>query len=138
MHYLFHPLRETLKLWRESKALFSSSTLNYIIFRFKKSRDPYREIDRNMDKVNPKDKEVRKSFQRLRYECKEIRGGTYAAKIALIPDHSIRVILGMIKESGLAEWHPDVLGVPDSFYNQLHKQAFMKCFEATVLNGGYR
>ncbi|KAE9407724.1 hypothetical protein BT96DRAFT_986368 [Gymnopus androsaceus JB14] len=106
--------------------------------KFKKSRDPYREIDQNMDKVNPKDKEVRKSLQQLRYECKEIRGGTYAAKIALIPDHSVHVILGMVKESGLAEWRPDILGVPDSFYNQLHKQAFMKCFEATVLNGGYR
>ena len=132
--------QKRFKLLRTGNIIISFCILleQPLAFRFKDSADPYGQLDRNMSKVNPKDRQVGQRLRQLRHNCDAIRGGTYAGKIALIPDYSIRVILGMVKASGLEEWHPDILGAPDSFYNQLHKQAFMKSFESTVLNGGYR
>ncbi|KAE9386478.1 hypothetical protein BT96DRAFT_1006060 [Gymnopus androsaceus JB14] len=107
--------------------------------KFRNNTDPYSVLDHNMQAINPNDHEIKSKLRKLREDVLACAGGTYASKIASIPEHSIRVILGMVKASGLDQWKPDILsGAPDSLYNQLHQQVFNKTFETTVVNFGYR
>lgn len=92
-----------------------------------------------MKNLNPSDLEVAKNLRALRRATANASGSNYAAKIALVPEQSVKVILGMLKSSGLSKWRPDVLhGASDSLYNQLHQQVFNKTLEATIVNFGYR
>ncbi|KAE9387537.1 hypothetical protein BT96DRAFT_1005010 [Gymnopus androsaceus JB14] len=106
--------------------------------KFTNNPDPYKVLDENMQVINPNDREVQKRLRKLREDVFMSGGSTYGGKIAHIPQHSIRIILGMVKASGLKNWKPDILSGPDTLYNQLHQQVFNKTFEATVVNFGYR
>lgn len=101
--------------------------------------NPYEVLRQKMSSINAKDRALTKKFRQLRADCALAGGGTYASKIAFVPEHSIRVIFGLLKASGLEEWKPDILsGAADSLYNQLHQHVFNKTLETTIINFGYR
>ncbi|KAK7013214.1 hypothetical protein R3P38DRAFT_3006076 [Favolaschia claudopus] len=44
----------------------------------------------------------------------------------------------MVLAAGLEVWCPDVLGVPDSLYNQVHEMVFLESFRSAVISYAYR
>lgn len=92
-----------------------------------------------MSRIDEKDREVTKKLRRFRNKISLVGGSTYGSKIANIPEYSIRVILGMIKASGIGKWRPDITsGATDSLYNVIHQQVFYKTLEVAIINFGYR
>ncbi|KAE9393032.1 hypothetical protein BT96DRAFT_944218 [Gymnopus androsaceus JB14] len=107
--------------------------------KFMSTTNPYDVLQQKMSSINSKDRTLTKKFRQLRADCALAAGGTYASKIAFVPEHSIRVIFGLLKASGIEEWKPDILSsTPDSLYNQLHQHVFNKTLETTIINFGYR
>lgn len=138
--YLSNLPKRILKSLKQSTILSLPSSSSYdCMFRFQNTANPYAELDKNMSKINESDREVTRKLRKFRNDILLVGGSTYGSKIANIPEHSIRVILGMIKASGIGKWRPDILsGAPDSLYNSIHQQVFYKTFEATIINFGYR
>ncbi|KAJ7050227.1 hypothetical protein C8F01DRAFT_1092607 [Mycena amicta] len=66
------------------------------------------------------------------------RQGQITRDIGGMKDPHLHVIFSAVYESGLARFAPDVLGSPDSLYNQAHEDIAIETFQRVALHHAYR
>ncbi|KAJ6610133.1 hypothetical protein B0H10DRAFT_1793293 [Mycena sp. CBHHK59/15] len=66
-----------------------------------------------------------------------LQRSTIATNIGRVKDSFLGKTFSIVLAAGLKKWCPDILGSPDSLYNQVHQQVAVQSFKVAAAGFGY-
>lgn len=67
----------------------------------------------------------------------QVNTSTIGKNILRMKDFHLQMIFSAVLSAGLTNWNPDVLGSPDSLYNQAHEIVAIQSFQVVATAYGY-